>query len=133
LSYRVIVHGERFSFGSIHEVLAKSNEEKSGDWMFGIAAGSDSERVAAKVALADIRLSDLVEEPVVDDDVTAAILAAQDPAEFAAVASLTVGELREMVLDDSFPTDWASSLRDALTPEIVAAVTKLTSNFHRLC
>lgn len=130
MSYRVMVQGERFAFGSLVELLAKANQAKFGDWLIGIAAGSKRERVAAKAALADVRLSEFVAEPMVDDDVTAAILAAQDVEEFASVASLTIGELRELALSDAFPTYWGSGLRDALTPEIVAAVTKLMSDLE---
>jgi ethanolamine ammonia-lyase large subunit len=126
----VIVAGERFTFGSLVELLAKANEQKSGDALIGVAAGSERERAAAKVALSEVRLSEIVGEPVVDDEVTDAFLAAHDADGFAAVASLTVGELREMVLGDDFPSRWESALQEALVPEIVAAVTKLMSDLE---
>ena len=47
---------ERFVFSGLREIMAKANEEKSGDRLAGIAAGSERERVAAKYALADLPL-----------------------------------------------------------------------------
>lgn len=64
--------GQTYSFKDVKEVLAKANEEKSGDMLAGIAASGNVERVAAKVVLADMTLKDLRENPVVpyeEDDV----------------------------------------------------------------
>jgi ethanolamine ammonia-lyase large subunit len=54
-----------FHFSDLRELLAKANEEKSGDQLAGIAASSEPERVAAKRALADLPLSDLLNNPVI--------------------------------------------------------------------
>ena len=43
--------GKVYEFKSLREVMAKANEEKSGDKLAGIAAESAEERVAAKVVL----------------------------------------------------------------------------------
>ncbi len=48
---------ERFVFSDLREIFAKANEEKSGDQLAGIAARSESERVAAKRRLADLTLA----------------------------------------------------------------------------
>lgn len=40
--------GHTYQFKSITDVLAKANEEKSGDRLAGVAAESAEERVAAK-------------------------------------------------------------------------------------
>ena len=128
MPYRAIVRGERFAFSSLAELLAKANDEKSGDELAGIAARSARERVAAKSALADLRLSELLLEPLVVDEVTEALLASHDPHAFGSIASLTFGELRELVLDDSFPELWQSGLSRGISPEMAAAVAKLMSN-----
>jgi ethanolamine ammonia-lyase large subunit len=119
--------GERFHFHSLRELLAKANEVKSGDELAGIAARSERERVAAKLALADVPLAELVDEPLVDDAVTAAVLARLDRRRFDAVlGSVTVGELREHVLDPGFALRWADDrLHELVTPEVAAAVAKL--------
>jgi len=59
---------EHFHFSDLRELLAKANEEKSGDQLAGIAAASERERVAAKRALADLRLSDLLNNPVISPE-----------------------------------------------------------------
>ena len=75
--------GQTFQFSSIKEVLAKANEEKSGDVLAGIAAASGLERIAAKEVLSNLLVSDLRENPVVpyeDDEVTRIIQDGVDPA-----------------------------------------------------
>ena len=69
----VTLAGKHFTFRDVKDVLAKANEEKSGDILAGVAAASDLERVAAKVVLSDLLLEDLRETPVVPyehDEVT---------------------------------------------------------------
>ncbi|RKS67954.1 ethanolamine ammonia-lyase large subunit [Motilibacter peucedani] len=127
MTWSASVRGETFRFADLRELLAKANEEKSGDQLAGIAAGSRRERVAAKTALADVRLGDIVADPVIDDSTTEALLAAHDSDAFAEIASLTVGELRELVLHPSFAQDWPR-LAGAITPEVAAATAKLMSN-----
>lgn len=128
MAYAATVGGQRYRFADLRELLAKANEDKSGDQLAGLAAGSAAERVAAKTALADVRLGDLVAEPLVDDDVTALVAQRHDRERFAELASLTVGELRETVLARDFPARWEAGLSRAITPEVAAAVTKVMSD-----
>ncbi len=123
--------GERFVFADLRELLAKANEAKSGDELAGIAARSERERAAAKFALADVALAEIVANPVIDpstDDVSRLILDSHDTATFGGIASLTVGEFREFLLDDTTTGETLRSLQWAITPEIAAAVAKLMSN-----
>ena len=53
----------RFAFSDLREIFAKANEEKSGDRLAGLAAGSETERVAAKRKLADLTLAEIVHSP----------------------------------------------------------------------
>ena len=65
--------GKTYQFRDLKEVLAKANEEKTGDKLAGLAAESAQERVAAKVVLSAVILSDLRENPAVPyeiDEVT---------------------------------------------------------------
>ena len=48
--------GHRYEFRDIKDLLAKANEEKSGDRLAGIAAESAAERMAAKFVLAEVTL-----------------------------------------------------------------------------
>jgi ethanolamine ammonia-lyase large subunit len=127
MSYSTILRHERFSFADLREVFAKANEEKSGDHLAGLAARSERERVAAKRVLADVRLGDLVDQPLLDpdqDDVSRLLLDTLDRDAFRPLRSLTVGEFREHLLAE----DNMQALRWAITPEIAAAVAKIMSN-----
>src|SRR5580692_187365 len=95
---------ERFAFSDLRELLAKANEEKSGDQLAGLAARSERERVAAKRKLADFSLAKIVEQPVIDpseDEVSRLILETFDKERFEQIKSMTVGEFREYLLDDA--------------------------------
>src|SRR5947207_1546667 len=98
MSYEQTIRGERFVFADLRELLAKANETKSGDQLAGIAAQSERERIAAKLALAELTLGEIVERPVIDpdvDDVSRLILDSLDQPRFAELRSLTVGQFRE--------------------------------------
>ena len=118
-------------FESLRELFAKANEEKSGDQLAGIAARSEQERVAAKHALADLTLQQILDQPVIPpekDDVSRLILETHDQRAFAEIKSLTVGELRELILSDETSGADLRRLHWAITPEMAAAVAKLMSN-----
>jgi ethanolamine ammonia-lyase large subunit len=131
MAYACTLRGERFVFADLRVLLAKANEQKSGDQLARIAAGSERERVAAKLALADVTLGEIVERPLIDpdqDDVSRLILESLDQSAFGAVKSKTVGELRERLLADDFDDAELRQLQRGITPEIAAAVAKLMSN-----
>jgi ethanolamine ammonia-lyase large subunit len=122
---------QRFQFRDLRELFAKANEEKSGDQLAGLAAGSEQERVAAKYALADLPLREIIENPLIDpdqDDVSRLILETHDQKSFSSISSLTVGEFREFILSDETSEAALQKLHWAITPEIAAAVAKLMSN-----
>jgi len=121
----------RGGFGNLRELFAKANEEKSGDQLAGIAERTERERVAAKMALADTPLSEIVAQPLIDpddDEVSALIADTHDSDKFQQIRSLTVGEFREFILDDGTPGRELKALQWAITPEIAAAVAKICSN-----
>ena len=122
---------ERFHFADLRELFAKANEEKSGDQLAGIAACSERERVAAKCALADLPLSEIVRNPLLDpeaDEVSRLILDRFDAEAFREIQSMTVGEFREHILRDETGEIALKALAWAITPEIAAAVAKIMSN-----
>jgi ethanolamine ammonia-lyase large subunit len=118
-----------YQFEDLKELLAKANEEKSGDNLAGIAAANTAERIAAKVVLSEVTLEELYNHPVVpydEDEVTRVIQDSIDTVVFNEIKSKTVGEFREMVL--SLPGSELKRLSAGLTSEMVAAVAKLMSN-----
>ncbi len=121
--------GRTYEFKDVKDVLAKANEEKSGDTLAGIGAMSTEQRVAAKVVLAEMTLGDLRNNPVVpyeEDEVTRVIQDAVDENLYRQIKGLTVGEFREFLL--SAESDEIKRISAGLTAEMVAAVTKLMGN-----
>ena len=128
---RTKLFGATYEFASVKEVLAKANEEKSGDRQAGIAADSVAERVAARYVLAELDLQTLRENPAVpyeDDEVTRVIDDAVNESIFREIRGWKVGDLREWLLADTTDGAMISRVSQALTGEMVAAVTKLMSN-----
>ncbi|EIP9814948.1 ethanolamine ammonia-lyase subunit EutB [Listeria monocytogenes] len=123
--------GHTYQFKSITDVLAKANEEKSGDRLAGVAAESAEERVAAKVVLSKMTLGDLRNNPVVPyetDEVTRIIQDQVNDRIHDSIKNWTVEELREWILDHKTTDVDIKRVARGLTSEIIAAVTKLMSN-----
>ena len=123
--------GKSYTFGSIKEVLAKANEEKTGDILAGLAAEDARQRVAAKVVLSALTLQDLRENPVVpyeEDEVTRIIQDDLNIPQYEKIKNWTVAELREWLLSEKTTGAEISKLSRGLTSEMVAAVCKLMSN-----
>jgi ethanolamine ammonia-lyase large subunit len=121
----------RHVFADLKDLLAKAGEAKSGDTLAGIAASSETERVAAKMVLADLPLADFIASPVIDpdtDEVSRLIHNDHDAIAFAPMRSQTVGEMREWLLEDTTDGAAISRARPGLTPEMIAAVVKLMAN-----
>jgi ethanolamine ammonia-lyase large subunit len=128
---RTKLFGTTYEFGSVKEVLAKANEEKSGDRQAGIAATSVAERVAARYVLSELTLETIRANPAVpyeEDEVTRVIDDAVNESIYAEVKGWTVGDLREWILADTTTGDMIRHVSRALTGEMVAGVTKLMSN-----
>ncbi|KRQ22178.1 ethanolamine ammonia-lyase subunit EutB [Mycobacteroides chelonae] len=123
-----------YQFGSLAEVLAKASPPRSGDELAGCAAQSDAERAAARWALAEVPLTTFLCEEIVPydtDEVTRLIIDSHDAEAFAVISHLTVGDFRDWLLETITKPHGAQSLKDVsagLTPEMVAAVSKLMRN-----
>lgn len=123
--------GHNYEFDSIREVMAKANEEKSGDKLAGIAAESAEERVAAKYVLSNLTLNDLRNNPAVpyeEDEVTRIIQDDVNESIFNEHKNKTVAEFREWLLDTETNGEMIKRASRGLTSEIVAGVAKLMSN-----
>jgi ethanolamine ammonia-lyase large subunit len=119
----------RNTFADLRALLASATPFRSGDALAGLAAGSDAERVAARMALADLPLKHFLSHAVVPyetDAVTRLIQDSHDAAAFAPVSGLTVGQLRDWLLQAEPAA--LTALAPGLTPEMVAAVSKLMRN-----
>ncbi|WP_316181933.1 MULTISPECIES: ethanolamine ammonia-lyase subunit EutB [unclassified Bradyrhizobium] len=120
--------GTRYRFDDLRTLLAKATPLRSGDVLAGLAAQVAAERVAARMALAELPLRYFLNEAVIpyeSDEVTRLIVDQHDGKAFAPVASLTVGAFREWLLSDAADADALSGVSPGLTPEMVAAVCKI--------
>ena len=125
------VNRRSYAFSSVREVMAKANEEKTGDRLAGIAAESAEERVAAKYVLSEMTLADLRNSPAVpyeEDEVTRIIQDDVDEEVYAEIRGWTVAELREWLLDTRTTTELIRRVSRGLTSEMIAAVCKLMDN-----
>lgn len=128
---KTMLYSKMYSFSSVKEVLAKANERKSGDTLAGLGADSDLERVAAKVVLADMTVGEITENPVVpydEDSVTRIILDDLDRDIYEKIKGVTIGDLREWILDNCRTSEELLTLSKGLSSEAIAAVCKLMSN-----
>ena len=127
--YRATLGGERYVVPDLATLLAKASPLRSGDVLAGIGAQTGEERVAAQYALADLPLATLLNAPTVPyeaDEVTRLIMDSHDRAALAPAAHLTVGGLRDWLLSDAATTAALSNLAPGVTPEMAAAVAKIS-------
>jgi ethanolamine ammonia-lyase large subunit len=128
MSYSYSIGGHRFTFETLKTLMAKATPARSGDYLAGVAAADDEERVAAQMALADVPLKVFLVEhlvPYETDEVTRLIIDDHDAKAFAPVSHLTVGAFRDWLLSDEASERSLAALAPGLTPEIVAAVSKI--------
>ncbi|TGM33647.1 ethanolamine ammonia-lyase subunit EutB [Leptospira biflexa] len=131
MSYQIVIGKKTYQFQDLKQVLAKASPLRSGDQLSGIAAADQKERIAAQMVLADIYLSDFLNVELIPsdiDEVTRLILTSHDKVSFQTISHLTVGGFRDFLLSETTDAQILESIRMALTPEMVAAVSKLMSN-----
>ncbi|ELY2495153.1 ethanolamine ammonia-lyase subunit EutB [Cronobacter muytjensii] len=129
--YRTTLTHSTYQFDSLKTLLAKATPARSGDVLAGVAAQSAAERMAAKMALADVPLRDILDNPVIpyeEDEVTRLIIDTHDRDAFAPVSHLTVGDFRDWLLDESTTSETLTRVAPGITPEMAAAVSKLMRN-----
>lgn len=128
---QVNVLGQSYCFNSLKEILAKANEEKSGDRLACISASDSKERMAAKYVLAQLTLEDIRNNPVLPpekDEVSMIIEQGVDKLVYRKIRNWSISELREFLLDNNTKNEDIEKIRSGLTSEMIAAVTKLMTN-----
>ncbi|MEA3119785.1 MAG: ethanolamine ammonia-lyase large subunit [Paraburkholderia sp.] len=131
MSYSETIGTRTYRFADLKTLLARASPLRSGDQLAGIAAASEEERIAAKMALARVPLRAFLDEPVVPyetDEVTRLIVDGHSSQAFSEVAHLSVGDFRNWLLSSKTDIDALVRIADGLTPEMVAAVSKLMRN-----
>ncbi|MDZ4726033.1 MAG: ethanolamine ammonia-lyase subunit EutB [Leptospira sp.] len=128
--YQTKLGNRIYKFKDLKTLLAKASPLRSGDVLAGVSALNQEERVAAQFCLADLPLKDFLNSELIpssDDEVTALINQQFDPNAFSIISHLTVGSFREWILSADVEESNMTSIRYAVTPEMVAAVSKIMS------
>jgi ethanolamine ammonia-lyase large subunit len=128
MPYRHTIRGKTYAFDFLRDLLAKASPLRSGDQLAGIAAATQEERVAARLTLADLPLTEFLSSAIVpyeSDEVTRLILDTHDPAVFSPISSFTVGQFRDWLLQPAVTAETLAALAAGITPEMAAAVSKL--------
>ncbi|EAT12672.1 ethanolamine ammonia-lyase subunit EutB [Bermanella marisrubri] len=131
MTYQHKASGQLFKFKDLKTLLAKATPSRSGDFLAGIAASSAEERAVAQLCLSDVPLKQFLQDAVIPyekDEVTRLIFDEHDAKSFATISHLTVGELRNWLLDDGIQAEHLAAIQAGLTPEMVAAVCKIMRN-----
>jgi ethanolamine ammonia-lyase large subunit len=131
MPYRIKLQHTFFEFPDLKNLLAKASPLRSGDQLAGLAASSAQERVAAQLALAEVPLQQFLDEPLIapeKDEVTRLIWESHDLKVFEPIKDFNVGQLRDWLLEYDTTTEVLTALAPGLTPEMVAAVSKIMGN-----
>ena len=131
MAYRHTIAATAYAFEDLRDLLAKATPLRSGDRLAGIAAASAEQMIAARMALADLPLTQFLQETVIpyeDDEVTRLIIDGHDRQAFAPIAHLTVGGFRDFLLSDAATSEVLKALGRGITAEMAAAVSKLMRN-----
>lgn len=131
VKYRWHQGDQIYQFRSLADLMAKATPERSGDLLAGVCAGSETERVAAQMTLAELPLKAFLQESVIpyeDDEITRLIVDSHDSQAFRPISHLTVGDFRNWLLSENADTETLNQIRLGLTPEMVAAVSKIMRN-----
>jgi len=129
--YRHIAAGQQWVFADLADLMAKASPLRSGDMLAGLGAQSATQRVAARMALADTPLAAFLSEALVpyeEDEVTRLIIDTHDRGAFRAISHLTVGGFRDWLLASSTTGAQLQAIARGVTPEMAAAVSKLMRN-----
>ncbi len=131
MNLSVIFGGEKYNFKSLKDVMAKANEEKSGDQLAGIAAETVQQRIAAKAVLSELLVKDIRENPLVpqeNDEVSRIIEGDINEQIYGEIKNWSIEQLREYILSNDTGDRELKRLSKGMNSEIIAAVTKLMSN-----
>lgn len=131
MRYRTTIDSQVFEFIDLKQVMAFASPARSGDYLAQIAAATAQQRMAARHVLAETPLKQFLTEALVpyeDDNITRIIIDEHDAQAFAPVSHLTVGDFRNWLLSEQASTETLTALAPGLTPEMVAAASKLMRN-----
>ncbi|CFR29685.1 ethanolamine ammonia-lyase subunit EutB [Yersinia frederiksenii] len=126
--YQTTLSHRRYHFSDLRDLMAKASPARSGDYLAGVAAQTAEERMAARMALADLPLKTFLQQmliPYEQDEVTRLIIDSHDQQAFTPIAHLTVGDFRDWLLSELTDSATLAQVSAGITPEMAAAVSKI--------
>jgi ethanolamine ammonia-lyase large subunit len=126
--YKTQLANVTYDFKTLRNLMAKATPPRSGDYLAGVGAANNLERVAAQWVLADVPLKQFLTEvlvPYEQDEITRLIIDSHDLVAFMPISHLTVGDFRNWLLSEQATTQVLTDIAKGLTPEMVAAVSKI--------
>ncbi len=129
--YKFVYGNKTYHFKDLKDLMAKATPKRSGDILAEVAANSEEERVIAQMRLSEVPLKEFLNTaliPYEKDEVTRLIIDEHDKTAFEPISGLSVGEFRNWLLSDNTTTKTLQAVKDGLTPEMVAAVSKIMRN-----
>ncbi|WP_298942153.1 ethanolamine ammonia-lyase subunit EutB [uncultured Psychromonas sp.] len=130
-NYRYQLGSHVYRFDNLADLMAKASPMRSGDQLAGVAAMSSEQRAVAQMLLAELPLKTFLEEtliPYEKDEITRLIIDDHDAAAFSEISHLTVGDFRNWLLQETTTEVDFKRIRAGITPEMVAAVSKIMRN-----
>ncbi|MEW6441164.1 MAG: ethanolamine ammonia-lyase [bacterium] len=108
------------------QVIGASNAFKEGDQTIGVAADDENTREHARALLANTKIEDLYDHPLLADELQKLIWQTTDQAQYGKIKGWTMGQLKEFLLTKSEAE--IKGIMHGLTSETIGCVPKLMSN-----
>ncbi len=124
-SYIRRVHGS-FDQTLYQRVIGAANAFKEGDQAIGVGADDEATRRNARTLLANTRIEDLYEHPLLKDNLQKLLWLTTNQAQYAKVKDWTMAELKKFLLTQSEAE--IKGIMYGLTSDTIGCVPKLMSN-----
>jgi ethanolamine ammonia-lyase large subunit len=116
----------RFDQDFYKAVIGSANEYKEGDEALGISADTPATRINARTLIANTKVGDLADRPMLNDAVYELIVQTTDQAALSRIRPWTMAELKTFLLTQ--PEDQIKAVMPGLPSDVIGIVVKLMDN-----
>jgi len=108
------------------QVIGAANAFKEGDQTIGVAADTNASRENARKLLANTRIKDITNHPLLDDSLYKFIAQSTDSAQYNKIKDWTMGKMKNFLLTKTEPE--IKAVMFGMNSEVVGCLPKLMSN-----
>ena len=108
------------------QVIGASNAFKEGDKTIGVAADTDASRENARKLLANTKIKDITNHPLLNDDLYKFIAKSTNSAQYNKIKDWTMGQMKTYLLTKTEPE--IKAVMFGMNSEVVGCLPKLMSN-----